>query len=208
MTTRREGREKRRLRSRRIRAILAGGLVFGVGAAATIAAWTDQELATTTITAGTFSIVSRAGTSGSFSASGPGTNTVTFTADLSGMRPGVRKAQVVQVQPGGSLGGTLNLTGVTVTNNAGGAPTGADLELRNALRVAVTVIPPEQCTDASVAMPSGGLASVPTVAQQTLTTSPLSTISYCFVIGLPADATGQAQGGVVRPTWTFTGQTD
>lgn len=181
--------------------------MLGIGAAATIAAWTDQENVTTTVSAGTFSIVSRMGTSGAFSAAGTGTNTVTFTADLSGLYPGVKKAQIVQVQPGGSLGGTLSLTGVTVTNNGGGAPAGADLELQNALKVDVTVQNPSTCLD-TLPMPTGSLTTVPAVAPQTLTASPLTPVSYCVVIGLPATASGLAQGGIVKPTWTFTGTTN
>ena len=47
---------KRRRRSRMIRAILAGGLVLGVGAAVTLAAWNDSEYVTGTFTAGTFNL--------------------------------------------------------------------------------------------------------------------------------------------------------
>ena len=47
---------KRRRRSRMIRAILAGGLVLGVGAAVTLAAWNDSEFVTGTFTAGTFNM--------------------------------------------------------------------------------------------------------------------------------------------------------
>ncbi len=43
--------------STRIKAILAGGLVLGLGAAMTLAAWTDQEFATGTFTAGHFNLV-------------------------------------------------------------------------------------------------------------------------------------------------------
>ena len=39
-----------------IRAILAGGLVLGVGAAVTLAAWNDSEFVTGTFTAGTFNL--------------------------------------------------------------------------------------------------------------------------------------------------------
>ena len=39
-----------------IRAILAGGLVLGVGAAVTMAAWNDSEFVTGTFTAGTFNM--------------------------------------------------------------------------------------------------------------------------------------------------------
>ena len=43
-------------RGRKIRALLAGGLVLGVGAAVTLAAWTDDEWAIGNFGAGTFSI--------------------------------------------------------------------------------------------------------------------------------------------------------
>ena len=51
-----DGTAKRRRRSRMIRAILAGGLVLGVGTAVTLAAWNDSEYVTGTFTAGTFNM--------------------------------------------------------------------------------------------------------------------------------------------------------
>lgn len=41
---------------RKVRAVLAGGLVLGVGAAVTLAAWNDSEFATGTFTAGSFNL--------------------------------------------------------------------------------------------------------------------------------------------------------
>lgn len=43
-------------RRRRSRALLAGGLVLGIGAAVTLAAWSDSEFATGTFAAGTFGL--------------------------------------------------------------------------------------------------------------------------------------------------------
>ena len=43
-------------KNRKVRAILAGGLVLGVGAAVTLAAWTDQEWAVGEFGAGSFNI--------------------------------------------------------------------------------------------------------------------------------------------------------
>src|SRR5690554_345843 len=43
-------------RARKIKAILAGGLVLGVGGAITLAAWNDSEFATGTFTAGQFNL--------------------------------------------------------------------------------------------------------------------------------------------------------
>lgn len=47
-------------RSRKVKALLAGGLVLGVGAAVTLAAWTDQEWAEGVFGAGSFNIQSSA----------------------------------------------------------------------------------------------------------------------------------------------------
>lgn len=57
MVTRRDVRERRQLRSRRLRAVLAGGLVLGIGVAATLAAWNDSEYGSASFTAGRFDIV-------------------------------------------------------------------------------------------------------------------------------------------------------
>ncbi|MGP5381769.1 SipW-dependent-type signal peptide-containing protein [Glutamicibacter arilaitensis] len=43
-------------KSRKVKALLAGGLVLGVGAAVTLAAWTEQEWATGNFTAGSFNV--------------------------------------------------------------------------------------------------------------------------------------------------------
>lgn len=48
--------ERRSVKFTKTRALLAGGLVLGVGAAITLAAWTDQEWATGDFASGTFSI--------------------------------------------------------------------------------------------------------------------------------------------------------
>jgi predicted ribosomally synthesized peptide with SipW-like signal peptide len=45
-----------RSRTQRLKALLAGGLVLGIGAAITLAAWNDSEFATGTFTAGHFDI--------------------------------------------------------------------------------------------------------------------------------------------------------
>lgn len=46
----------RTIKQRRVLAILAGGLVLGVGAAVTLAAWNDSEFAGGTFTAGAFNL--------------------------------------------------------------------------------------------------------------------------------------------------------
>lgn len=48
--------QDKRDRRRKVAAILAGGLVVGVGTAATLAAWNDSEYAASTFTAGSFNM--------------------------------------------------------------------------------------------------------------------------------------------------------
>jgi len=48
--------DARRARNRRLKAVLAGGLVLGVGAAVTLAAWNDSEFAQGTFAAGDFNL--------------------------------------------------------------------------------------------------------------------------------------------------------
>ena len=46
--------ETKRLRGRKAAAVLAGGLVLGVGVMATLASWNDSEFANASFAAGTF----------------------------------------------------------------------------------------------------------------------------------------------------------
>jgi predicted ribosomally synthesized peptide with SipW-like signal peptide len=48
--------KNRTAKAPKIRAVLAGGLVLGIGAAVTLAAWNDSEFAQGTFTAGTFNL--------------------------------------------------------------------------------------------------------------------------------------------------------
>jgi predicted ribosomally synthesized peptide with SipW-like signal peptide len=80
----------RRRRSRMIRAILAGGLVLGVGAAVTLAAWNDSEFATGTFTAGTFNLegsTTSATTGFSDHAAAGSAATLTFTLNPTSLTP-------------------------------------------------------------------------------------------------------------------------
>lgn len=74
---------ERKHTSRKVKALLAGGLVLGVGAAVTLAAWTDTEWATGNFASGTFGIEgSTDGTSYVEHATEAGAATLTF--DLTG----------------------------------------------------------------------------------------------------------------------------
>ena len=82
--------DRKRRRSRMIRAILAGGLVLGVGAAVTLAAWNDSEFASGTFSAGTFDMQgSIDGTTfGQHASAGVGTAAVmNFTVTTASLSP-------------------------------------------------------------------------------------------------------------------------
>lgn len=78
-------------RGRKVRAILAGGLVLGVGAAVTLAAWTDQEWAVGSFGAGSFNIEgSTTGEEASFTdhESPAGAATLGFEVGAGNLSPG------------------------------------------------------------------------------------------------------------------------
>lgn len=119
---------------RKILALLAGGLVLGVGVAATLAAWNDSEFATGTFTAGTFNL--QGSTAGDVNASysdhnvdtGGTAATLAFTLPagiVSNMAPGdsVYAGFWVRLAPGTTTGANLVANGTTAdaaaTSNSG-----------------------------------------------------------------------------------------
>ncbi|WP_026818210.1 SipW-dependent-type signal peptide-containing protein [Arthrobacter castelli] len=75
--------------SGKIRAILAGGLVLGVGAAITLAAWNDSEFATGEFTAGEFNLQgSTNGTDFTEHSSAGDAATLPFSVDTANLTPG------------------------------------------------------------------------------------------------------------------------
>jgi len=88
-------------RSTKVKAILAGGLVLGIGAAVTLAAWNDSEFATGNFAAGTFDMVgSTDGSAFASHASSPGAP-LTFSANFNNLSPNVTVAApfVVHLTP-------------------------------------------------------------------------------------------------------------
>ncbi|HSK34421.1 MAG TPA: SipW-dependent-type signal peptide-containing protein [Propionicimonas sp.] len=105
--------------SRKIAAVLAGGLVLGVGTMATLASWNDSEFASATFTAGKF-IFEGAADQTTFSdhATIGTAAALTFTTPFSNMTPN----DVVYAGYAVRLGtGTTNNATVTVTGTATGA---------------------------------------------------------------------------------------
>lgn len=208
MRTRRGMREARRLRSRRIRALLAGGLVLGVGAGMTLASWNDAEYSNAAFTAGYFGIVGNPGSGFSEHPSSPGAGLVFSipSGSVSAMAPGntaYAAFSVKTINP--SVAGTVLLQ----ADAGNGAGLGAFLKYRvrliagttcdaaafTAAGAAADVVSGAGSSD--VALTSGAAAS------QVLAANGGGTVTYCFAVTLPAATDGTAQGAVLTAKWTF-----
>lgn len=94
--------------------MLAAGLVLGVGAAMTLAAWNDSEYARGTFSAGTFNLVgSTDGTTFADHATAASPATLPFTVNAGTLSPGDVTAAPFAVQ---LAAGTTNPATVTVTS--------------------------------------------------------------------------------------------
>ncbi|MGA7149528.1 MAG: SipW-dependent-type signal peptide-containing protein [Microbacterium sp.] len=105
-------------RRRKVAAILAGGLVLGIGAAVTLAVWNDSEFATGTFSSGEFDLQgSTNGTAFTSDATAPG-KTLAFALDADILSPGdvVYAPFAVQLSTGSDYAAD-----VTLANVIGGA---------------------------------------------------------------------------------------
>jgi predicted ribosomally synthesized peptide with SipW-like signal peptide len=201
----------------RTRAILAGALVLGVGGIATLAAWTDDEWATATVTSGRFGIVGSI-SGGAFAdhPTSPG-GALTFTPVLSGVYPGSAAGfTTVQVRTATTASGGFDSVPGVVRMQTSTSATG---NLAAALVYAVRVVPSgSSCNEAlfsnasaPVIVANGTALSVdvPTTpdAPQALQAAGGNTVTFCIRIALPTSAPDNAQNLTTSVTWRFAGST-
>jgi predicted ribosomally synthesized peptide with SipW-like signal peptide len=205
----------------RLRAVLAGAGVLGIGAAVTLAAWTDTEwifggtdrdgtAIGTTVFEVEQNVFDGAGFANRETAPPGGTaGRLNFTVQAASLSPGAVVYAPMQLRAApGSVGGTAVL-------NAGAAGAGSDGALFGALVYqARTGVPQAGCNAAGI---TGGTALVAagsplTTAGSTAVTLPPGTggdagtpVDVCFQLTMPASATSSAlQGKTVTPVWSFT----
>ncbi|WP_169251457.1 SipW-dependent-type signal peptide-containing protein [Brevibacterium sp. 'Marine'] len=204
--SRRQMRARRQLRGRRIKAILAGGLVFGVGATATVAAWTDIESADGSFEAGTFNI--------ELSIDDQWTSTNEMTFDSAPMFPGSKVYAPVfaRTSPDTSIAGALTVRGngidslnamagalkyrAVTQNISAGDVSGFACGAGNFNGSATYVFGGESST---VALTTANTST----NEPTLEAASASIQAYCFEVSLPSDASTNAQGQSATHTWTF-----
>ena len=192
----------KRLRWRRVRALLASGLVLGVGSAITLAAWNDSEHGTATFTAGEFDI--QGAEDGSTFTDHPTQGdaaALVFNVPAVDMVPGqtVYAPFSVRTAPG-SVAGTAQLT--ANSDNGDG--------LGQWLRYGVRTTSGTTCNEAAFnagteVVPANSALAVGSAATQSLPADASGQVNYCFAITLPADTPNAAQGAVLTAHWEFVG---
>ncbi|MDF2562239.1 MAG: hypothetical protein K0R99_3685 [Microbacterium sp.] len=202
MVTRRDVREKRRLRSRRIRALLAGGLVFGVGATMTLAAWNDSEYGAATFTAGRFDIVGATdGTTFSSHATAGAAATLNFQLPPTAMAPGTTTYALFSVKTASpSVAGALQLTAGT----PGG--TGLAAYLTYGVRtIAGTACNATTYPAGTAVVTDGSALTAGGSSTQAVSANGAAQVNYCIAVTLPTTASNAAQGLTMSQTWQFQG---
>ncbi|UFU06512.1 SipW-dependent-type signal peptide-containing protein [Ruania halotolerans] len=190
----------------RVRALLAGGLVLGFGAAATVAAWNDSEFASGTVTASTFGIEGsvNGGTYAEHATSGEAA-TLAFSPALPALSPGDAGFMQFSVRTtaASTTGGTVGMQ----TPVVGGSSTLAD-----ALRYAVRVIPAGSACDAALFSNASApvivgnetaLTAAVAANSRPLDAAAANEVSYCVRISMLTTAPTTVQGQTTTMTWQF-----
>jgi predicted ribosomally synthesized peptide with SipW-like signal peptide len=194
---------KRRWRGRRLRAILAGGLVLGVGAAVTLAAWTDNEYATGTFTAGQFNLQgSTDGTNYSDHNSSAGAAALSFSTPFSNLAPSqtVYAGFWLRLATGTTTAANLQLVGFAGTGAA--AP-----QLTYSIYLISSSATCNASTATGTAIATGTLNSttatstVVPLAAPTVAGSPGAAQQLCFAV---ASSPGLVALSTATGTWQFT----
>jgi predicted ribosomally synthesized peptide with SipW-like signal peptide len=194
----------------KVRAALAGGLVFGLAAGLTVASWTDAERVGATFTASTFNL--QTSVQGAAYVSTGGT-TGTVTASAAGIYPGSSGTRYVSLKvktAAVSVGGTVSLS--AAANGGGG--------LTPVLRSRIVTIPgATSCASgvftAGATYVAGSNVSYQMVSAPLAPSVPIAVaangggaeVHYCIELSI-ATATPQVtyQGTTATATWTVTGQ--
>lgn len=198
-------------RNRKRKAVLAGGVVLGLGATVTLAAWTDDVWVTSSFSAGKFNVqaaVDTAGTGWAEFNSSPGGG-LTFTVAPTAMTPG----QSVYAPLNLRVGPDASQYNAKITLAA--APAGpatasqANTAFFGALKLSLFNVPPANCNkDGTTGTPLPGFDHV---ALSHTSTAELLTLSgdrtpkgVCVKVTLDSGVTSTAQGGQTGSlTWRF-----
>jgi predicted ribosomally synthesized peptide with SipW-like signal peptide len=196
----------------RARALLAGGLVLGVGAVMTYASWTDTEYASGSFGASVFAIESSVdgGTTWAEHPTAPGA-TLSFAA--AGMSPtDVRFASIGVRTTQASVGGALTLAAPSATRVS--ADPNPGVFLADSLQYRVYRSATSACGSSSTPAVSadwivGSASTYAALSAAGGQSTPLAAATagtptyFCFQVVLPAGAPNTLQGKSTDVTWQF-----
>ncbi|WP_010525351.1 SipW-dependent-type signal peptide-containing protein [Nesterenkonia sp. F] len=192
----------RRRASTKVRALLAGGLVLGVGASTTLAAWNDSEHLGGTVTAGHFTLEGSTDGSSYSTSTTDSPHAVSFSA-ADALIPGAQSYAFFSVRTAaGSAGGELQVQGDD--GNVGALP--------DALTYAVRTVSGTACDAASFSsgtevVTRGTAVSADAQTAQSVEADSGSAVNYCLELTLSAEAPNEVQGESATPVWHVVGTT-
>ena len=200
----RSGRRRGARTSQKVRALLAAGVVVGLGAASTLAAWTDQENASASLTAGTFGIVGSV--DGTTFTEHPNQTPaqLAFSVPANALLPGsVVHAKFAVQTTDESAAGVARLAADPGNVPADGSGLGGFLTY------GVSQIEGDTCdlaafSEGTIIVPRGSALTISPAAgvTQALAADGDSPVTYCFEVTLPTTASNDAQGRSATPRWT------
>ncbi|WP_148239292.1 SipW-dependent-type signal peptide-containing protein [Ruania zhangjianzhongii] len=202
---------QRPARSRKLRAVLAGGLVLGIGGAVTLAAWNDSEFASGLFSSGEFNLQGSIDNAAyTDHESSDGAAALEFSVPVDNMSPGdvVAAPFWVRLDATTTTPATLDLVSVTGTDTTGAntAELGYDVYAladgatcdETATGTVVgrgdTLVTNEDVAGETVPLSVGAAEGDPGVAAQ-----------LCFVVTASETL---AQGGETTAVWQFTATSD
>lgn len=191
-----------RVLRRKLSAVLAGGLVLGIGAVTTLAAWTDQEQAQGTFTSGIFKLESRTDAGAFADHTGTAAQLAFNAAEIS---PGSLHYAFLDVKTttaSTSSGTAKFLPGVVSADPSGLA---VSLKLR-----ATVIAASATCNAAAVSGVSQvAIDAVPAaLSDKPLSAKGANTQRYCLEVGMVASTPSTLQGKSAMVTWTVSGTSD
>jgi predicted ribosomally synthesized peptide with SipW-like signal peptide len=192
-----------RTRKRKIKAILAGGLVLGVGAAITLATWNDSEFATGTFTAGSFNVQGSAdGTTFADHVSSGTAAALTFSTGFNNMSPGDVVAAPFVLR----LDGTTTNNASVIATSAAASGTGAANFTYGIVQVASTAACTSIATGTATLVPAGTAMTAVTGATafalaKGTAGAPGASVFLCLQVKASA---GLVQASSAVGTWGFT----
>jgi len=197
----------------KVKALLAGGLVLGVGAAVTLAAWTDQAHVDATFGTSRFNIEVDTHDGTGWQEGDPEAAHLDFTVDISDqLQPGITIYAPLSVRTDStSVGGTVTLVGANQTGGEG--------NLFTALEYTVVETPtagtcgPESLTGDPLVPAGSRLITGAEDSPLALGPAGAGPVHLCFAITLPEDPhnvtdVDELQGTSTKATWLLSATAD